>query len=147
MKVLNKCTMYYDNNERLQKLTKWKQNQNILNHYTKCLNIKPSWLLNINIPCKISVIYLYSHQDKIKGRANHSFPEQLDDLEDKVGDKYSRSPINRRVLYSPIVVYFDNLCTFNNYQHHLRWLCSQQDANEYLKETYNWVIRTLADID
>ena len=132
---------------KTSKINKMKTKPKYFKSLYKMFEYKTILAIEQNIPCKISVIHLYSHQDEIKGRANHSFPEQLDDLEDKVGDKYSRSPINRRVLYSPIVIYFDNLCTFINYQHHLRWLCSQQDANEYLKETYNWVIRTLADID
>ena len=99
------------------------------------------------LPYNFFVIHLYSHQQKIKGRANLTFPERLIDLADKVADKYARSPINNHVASFPIAIYFDNLHIANNYQIYLRRLCFQQDANEYLMNKYNWIANTSAEID
>ena len=99
------------------------------------------------LPCRLSVIYIYSHQDKIRGRDNFTLPEKLIDLVDSVADKYDRSPINNHVPFTHLAIWFDKSYILNNYLYHLLRLWFQKDVNEYIKKKYNWRAYTSADID
>ena len=145
--MLNKCALYCDNNEIVKKMKKTRT-------YEK--QFKPSYEMSKNetvlaiqhyLPHHFSVIHIYSHQDKVKWRSNLTYSKRLNELVDKVTDKYACSPINNHVPYSPIAIYFDNIYIANNYYFYLRRLYFQQDANEYLKQNYTWSNHILAYID
>ena len=85
------------------------------------------------LPKRIRVIHIYSHQDAIKGNANLTFPEKLNDLADNIAGTYSKSPINHHIFMTPLTVYINKQYISNNYQYHLRRIRFQQDDNEYLK--------------
>ena len=90
------------------------------------------------LPSRINIMHLYSHQDKVKGKNKPTFPENLNNLADSIANNYARSPINNHIPFTPLAVYFNKNYIPNNYQHHLRRLCFQKDANEYIKAKYNW---------
>ena len=96
---------------------------------------------------RIQIIHLYRHQDKIKGKAKLTFPEKLNDLADNIANTYARSPLNNHILFTSLVVYFNQKYIPNHYQYHLRRLSFQQNANEYVKTKHNWSAPTSADID
>ena len=99
------------------------------------------------LPSNTQIIHLYSHQDAIKGKVNLTFPKKLNDLVDDIAGTYVRSPINNHTPFTPLAVYINMKYIPNNYQYHLRRRSFQKDANEYLKQKYNWSARTSEDID
>ena len=60
-------------------------------------------------------IYIYSHQDAIKGKANLTFPEKLNDLADNIAGTYAKSPINNHIPMTPLAVYINKQYIPNNY--------------------------------
>ena len=91
-------------------------------------------------------IYIYSNQDTIKGNANLTFPEKLNDLADNIAGTYARSPIKNHTPLTPLSIYINKQHIPNNYQYYLRRISFPQDANEYLKRQYNWSARKSDDI-
>ena len=53
------------------------------------------------LPSNAQIIHLYSHQDAIKGKANLTFPEKLNNLADGIAGTYVRSPINIHIPFTP----------------------------------------------
>ena len=82
---------------------------------------------------KLPVIYIYNHHKKTKERANPTFLERLNDLVDTVAGKYIRCPINNHIPYALLAINFEIMYISNNHQYHLRRLCFQKNANDYLK--------------
>ena len=100
---LKSCTII------IKKIEKSKINAN---HFTPSYKISEhEAILAVQqyLPYDLSVFYLYSHQEKIEERTNLAFLVIVNDLVDKVADKYTCSPINNHITYSPIEIYFDNL--------------------------------------
>ena len=56
------------------------------------------------LPDNTQIIHIYSHQDAIKGKANLSFPEKLNDLADGIAGVHARSPINNHIPFTPLTV-------------------------------------------
>ena len=143
----NKCTLYYDNTEIVKKVQKTKKTASFFKPSYKISEHETIITIQKYLPHQLIVIQLYSHQDKIKGTENLTFPEKLNDLAASVADTYARSPINNHIPFTPLAIYFDTLYPPNNYLFHLCRLSFQNDANEYIKKKYNYNARISTDID
>ena len=133
----NKCTIYCDNKEIVNKVQQLTKTKNEFQPYKKISEHEAIIAIQHYLPKRIHVIHIYSHQDAIKEKTNLTFPEKLNDLADNIAGTYARSPINNHIPMTPLAVYINKQYIPNNYQYHLRRISFQQDANKYLKRTYN----------
>ena len=56
-----------------------------------------------------------NHQDKVKGTDNLNFPEQLNDIVDKLADKCTTLPRQINITSIPIPNYYDGQYIANDY--------------------------------
>ena len=147
LKLNNKCTLYCDNNKIVNKVQEINTTKNYFKSSYKMFEHEAIIAIQHYVRHKITIVHLYRHQDKIKGKTNLVFSEKLNDLTDSVANKYVRFPINNHIPFTPLAEYFNNTYLPNNYQYHFRRIYFQQDANEYFKSKCNWSVRASADID
>ena len=143
----NQYTLYCDNKEIVKEIQKLSTTTNQFQPFYKMLEHEVIIAIQHYLPARINIIHLCSHQDKVKGKDNLTFPEKLKNLVDSIADNYARAPINNHIPLVPLAVYFNHNYIPNNYQYHIQRLCFQKDAHEYVKTKYNWSARTSADID
>ena len=147
LQLKNKCNLYCDNKEIVQKVQKINKTKNYFKPSYKMFEHEAILAIHHYLAQKITIVHLYSNQDKIKDKANLTSPRKLNDIVDSFSDKYARSLINNHIPFTPLEVYFNNTYLPNNYQYYLHRLYFQQDANEYVKSKCNWSVHTSTNID
>ena len=71
----NKCTLYCDNKEIVKKVQKTKKSATFFKPSYKMSEHEAIIAIQKYLPHQLILIHLYSHQDKIKGTDNLTFPE------------------------------------------------------------------------